>query len=184
MSHTSILAANCLVRCACRLSYSQIITVDVLSAYHSSDYWNDRIQCSCTSPLSPADRSLSMPVLVAPMAMQKLCHPEGELAMSRGAHAAGTINIVSTMATCGVGEVAAATKGPLWFQIYVLTHREATTQTIKEAEEVGYEAFVITIDAPRLGKYSPLPYIYPYRICLGPHVYMNLRCFRTSTRCT
>ena len=87
------------------------------------------------------------------MAMQRLCHPEGELAMSRAAAAAGASMVVSTMATCSVEEVAAAAGAAhLWFQVYVLTRRDVTAAMIRAAEAAGYRAIVVTVDAPRLGK--------------------------------
>ena len=97
-------------------------------------------------------RKLAMPILVAPMAMQRLCDPDGELAMARAATAAGSAMILSTMATASVEEVAATGCSPLWFQIYVLTRRDVTAAMVKEAEALGYEALVVTVDAPRLGK--------------------------------
>lgn len=50
-------------------------------------------------------RHMASPVLVAPMAMQRLCHPDGELAMARGAAAAGVPYILSTMATASLDEL-------------------------------------------------------------------------------
>jgi (S)-2-hydroxy-acid oxidase len=94
-----------------------------------------------------------MPAIVAPMAMQRLCHPDGgEVAMAAGATAAGTAMTLSTMATSSLEEVAAGTGSkPLWFQLYVLTRRDVTASIVKDAEKAGYKALVITIDAPRLG---------------------------------
>jgi (S)-2-hydroxy-acid oxidase len=95
---------------------------------------------------------LSMPIIVAPMAMQRLCHPEGELAMAAGATATGTAMALSTMATSSLEEIAATGSNPLWFQLYVLTRRDVTASIVKGAEKAGYKALIITVDAPRLGK--------------------------------
>ncbi len=96
--------------------------------------------------------NLSLPVLVAPMAFQKMAHPDGELAVSRAAHAVGTTMIVSTMANISLQDIAADTTGNLWFQVYVLKERRYTQHMVEEAERAGYRAIVITVDAPVLGK--------------------------------
>ncbi|GAB4813332.1 hypothetical protein N2152v2_000378 [Parachlorella kessleri] len=103
----------------------------------------------------PDGQRLSMPVIVAPMAMQRLCHPDGELAMARAAAACGISMCVSTMATSSLAEVAAASSAGarhLWFQMYVLTRRDVSEMMVREAEALGYTALVVTVDAPRLGK--------------------------------
>ena len=97
---------------------------------------------------------LSMPVIIAPMAMQRMAHPDGELAMAAAAAELGTIMTLSTMATTSLEEVASSTpkSAKLWFQVYVLTRRDVTAGLVRDAEAAGYRALVVTIDAPRLGK--------------------------------
>jgi 4-hydroxymandelate oxidase len=95
---------------------------------------------------------VSMPVLVAPTAMQKLAHPDGECGMARAAAAAGTLMVVSTTATIGLAEVASATPDPKWFQVYVYRDREYTRQLVREAVQAGYRALMLTVDAPVLGR--------------------------------
>ena len=95
---------------------------------------------------------LEMPVIVAPMAMQRMCDPAGELAMAAGANAAGAGMALSTMATSTLEEVASTGCPNLWFQLYVLTRRDVTEAMVRDAEAAGYKALVITVDAPRLGK--------------------------------
>jgi len=95
---------------------------------------------------------LSMPVLVAPVAYQRLAHPEGELAMARAAAAAGTAMCLSTLATARPGEVAAAApSGRRWFQLYCFRDGAITRALMEEAVESGFEAIVVTVDAPRGG---------------------------------
>jgi len=65
---------------------------------------------------------LAMPVAVAPVALQRLAHPEGELATARAAATAGTAMILSTMATTSIEEVVCVA-APLWFQLYLLRDR-------------------------------------------------------------
>lgn len=95
---------------------------------------------------------LSMPVLVAPVAYQGLVDPEGERAMARAAAGAGTVMCLSTLATNRPGPVAeAAPGGRRWFQLYAFEDEEVTRALIDEAVDHGYEAIVLTIDAPRGG---------------------------------
>jgi 4-hydroxymandelate oxidase len=93
-----------------------------------------------------------MPVLVAPTAMQKLAHPAGECATARGARAAGTMMITSTTATTALGEVIAASQGPMWFQLYLYQDRAKSKALIEEAVRAGYRGVVLTVDAPLLGR--------------------------------
>jgi isopentenyl diphosphate isomerase/L-lactate dehydrogenase-like FMN-dependent dehydrogenase len=96
---------------------------------------------------------VSMPVLVAPTAIQRLAHPDGEPGMARAAAAAGTVMCLSTLATASPAEVAAAAPGGVrWFQLYVFRDRGATRSFVDEAAEHGYGAIVLTVDAPRLGR--------------------------------
>ncbi len=94
-----------------------------------------------------------MPVVIAPLALQRLAHPEGELATARAAAAAGTIMCLSTASTTRPAEVAAAAPGaPRWFQVYVFHDRGITEALIAEAIDSGYSALVLTVDAPFLGR--------------------------------
>jgi isopentenyl diphosphate isomerase/L-lactate dehydrogenase-like FMN-dependent dehydrogenase len=96
---------------------------------------------------------ISLPVLVAPVAFQRVAHPDGELATARAAAAAGTIMCLSTMATTGPAEVAvAAPGGPRWLQIYVFKDRGITRALIEQAVEAGFSALVLTVDTPFLGR--------------------------------
>lgn len=96
---------------------------------------------------------ISMPVLVAPMAFQRLAHPEGELATARGAARADTIFCLSTVATASAENVAAAApEGARWFQLYVFQDRGLTRELLQEAAAAGFTAIVLTVDLPRLGR--------------------------------
>jgi isopentenyl diphosphate isomerase/L-lactate dehydrogenase-like FMN-dependent dehydrogenase len=95
---------------------------------------------------------ISMPILVAPVAFQRMAHDDGEQGMARAAAEAGTLMCLSTIATARPSEVAqAAPGGKRWFQLYIFRDRAVTQALIDEAVEFGYEAIVLTIDAPRLG---------------------------------
>jgi 4-hydroxymandelate oxidase len=95
---------------------------------------------------------VSMPVLIAPTAMQRLAHPDGEIGMARAAEQAETLMIVSTTATIGLAEVAASTPAPKWFQVYIYQSREYTERLVARAVTAGYKALVLTVDAPVLGR--------------------------------
>ena len=95
----------------------------------------------------------SMPLLVAPMAFQAMAHETGELGMAQAAAAAGTVMCVSTLATAGPAEVAsAAPGGRRWLQLYWLKDFEIVKGILAEARESGYEAIVLTVDAPYSGR--------------------------------
>jgi isopentenyl diphosphate isomerase/L-lactate dehydrogenase-like FMN-dependent dehydrogenase len=95
---------------------------------------------------------VSMPILVAPVAYQRLVDPEGEAAMARAAAAAETVMCLSTLATMRPSEVAAeAPPGRRWFQLYCFRDEGVTRALVEEAIDAGFEAIVITVDAPRGG---------------------------------
>src|SRR5882724_4068376 len=96
--------------------------------------------------------TISFPVLLAPTALNRLGHPDGELAVARAAGAANTVMVLSTTASSTIEEVAAAAAGPLWFQLYVYRDRNVTRSLVKRAEASGYRAIVLTVDMPRMGK--------------------------------
>jgi isopentenyl diphosphate isomerase/L-lactate dehydrogenase-like FMN-dependent dehydrogenase len=95
---------------------------------------------------------VSMPALVAPMAFQQIAHEEGEVAMARGAAAAGTVMCVSTVATATPTDIAAAAPdAPRWLQIYVFRDRGVSDEVIEQALAVGFSALVLTADLPVYG---------------------------------
>ncbi|MES2939871.1 MAG: alpha-hydroxy acid oxidase [Pseudomonadota bacterium] len=98
-------------------------------------------------------RTLEHPLLVAPMAFQKLAHPEGELAVACAAAAQQAGLVASTQASIDLESIAKAFadepgRGPLWFQLYAQDTRDATLELVRRAEAAGYEALVLTVDAP------------------------------------
>lgn len=92
------------------------------------------------------------PVLIAPTAYHRLFHPEGELATVEAAKFLNVPYIVSTQASVGIEEIATHGSGtPLWFQLYIQHDRGFTEELVKRAEGAGYEAIVLTVDAPVSG---------------------------------
>jgi isopentenyl diphosphate isomerase/L-lactate dehydrogenase-like FMN-dependent dehydrogenase len=95
---------------------------------------------------------LAAPILVAPVAYQRLVDPEGEVGMARAATAAGTVMTLSTLATTRPSELAAALpSGRRWFQLYCFKDEAVTRGLMEEAIDSGFEAIVLTVDAPRGG---------------------------------
>jgi isopentenyl diphosphate isomerase/L-lactate dehydrogenase-like FMN-dependent dehydrogenase len=97
-------------------------------------------------------RTLPFPVMLAPVALHQLVHPEGELATARAATKAGTVMILSTMSSTPIEEVAAEASGPKWFQLYCYGERSVTERLVKRAEDAGFEALCLTVDVPLLGR--------------------------------
>jgi 4-hydroxymandelate oxidase len=95
---------------------------------------------------------LPTPILVAPMAFQKLAHPDGELATARACATAGALYVASTVATCSLEEIAAVAAGPKWFQLYVFKDRGVTRSLVERAEAAGYQAIEMTADVPVMGR--------------------------------
>ncbi|MFQ3614003.1 MAG: alpha-hydroxy acid oxidase [Cyanobacteriota bacterium] len=97
---------------------------------------------------------LGSPLWIAPTAFQGLAHPEGELATARAAAKAGVGMVLSTMATQSLESVAAVAHPqiPQWFQLYVHRDRGLTRCLLERAEQAGYQALCLTVDAPVLGR--------------------------------
>jgi isopentenyl diphosphate isomerase/L-lactate dehydrogenase-like FMN-dependent dehydrogenase len=96
---------------------------------------------------------VSMPVLVAPTAFQRLADPDGELASARGAAAAGTIFCLSTLASYTPIEIAeGAPEGQNWLQLYWSPDRGFTRALVEAAEAAGFSAIALTVDLPLAGR--------------------------------
>jgi len=94
---------------------------------------------------------VSIPLLVAPTALQCLAHPEGECATAQAAGRADTLMIAGTTSTRSLEEIAQAASGPLWFQLYVYPSLQYAEKLVHRAESAGYRAIVLTVDLPTLG---------------------------------
>ncbi|WP_439630408.1 alpha-hydroxy-acid oxidizing protein, partial [Gemmata sp.] len=95
---------------------------------------------------------LPAPLLFAPVGVQTLLHPDGELATARAAADLGLPFVLSTVASKSIEDVAAAGgPGPRWFQLYWSRDREVTRSLLRRAERAGYAAVVVTLDTPILG---------------------------------
>ena len=106
-----------------------------------------------TAATSVLGTEVSFPVLVAPMAFQGLAHEDGERAMAQGVAAAGTIMCLSTLSTMSLEETAeAAPDGQRWFQLYWGPDRGRVQELLGRAAAAGYEAIVLTVDLPEVGR--------------------------------
>lgn len=94
---------------------------------------------------------LSLPVLLAPVGYSRLMHPEGEVGAARCAGAAGTAYILSTISGHRLEDVKAASKGPVFYQLYLMGGRGAAEGSIARARKAGFSALVVTIDTPVAG---------------------------------
>jgi 4-hydroxymandelate oxidase len=95
---------------------------------------------------------VSMPILVAPMALQRLADPDGECATVRGADRAGAAMVLSSLATCDLDEVAAAAPDAVrLMQVYIMKDRTRTVDMVHRAVAAGYRALVLTVDLPVSG---------------------------------
>jgi L-lactate dehydrogenase (cytochrome) len=91
------------------------------------------------------------PVLLSSTGLNRLAHPEGELAVARAAGREGCIFIVGVFSSYTIEEIRAAASGPLWFQIYLWKDRQVTRDLVERARAAGYEALCLTVDVPVLG---------------------------------
>ncbi len=90
--------------------------------------------------------TVAVPVLLAPAGSQLRAHRDGELAAARAAAAAGALMVVSMSADYTLESIAAASGGPLWFQVYMLKDRGAIRELVDRAEAASYRAIVLTVD--------------------------------------
>jgi L-lactate dehydrogenase (cytochrome) len=94
---------------------------------------------------------LAFPVLLAPVGYSRLMHPEGEVAAARCAGSAGTAYILSTISGHRLGDVKAASAGPVFYQLYLMGGRGAAEASMARARQAGFAALVVTIDTPVAG---------------------------------
>ena len=94
---------------------------------------------------------ISFPAFLAPVGYSRVMHPGGEVVAAAAAGAAGTGYTLSTISGHKMEDVRAATKGPAWFQLYLVGGRAAAEGGIERARNAGFNALVVTIDTPVAG---------------------------------
>ena len=98
-------------------------------------------------------RTLAHPILLAPVAYQRMAHPDGELATAVAASAQEAGFVLSTQSSLLLETVARAVRddadrGPMWMQLYLQHDAGFNRELVQRAEAAGYEALVLTVDAP------------------------------------
>ena len=155
-----------------RGSWDEVTVAENLAAFRRRRF-RPRVLVD-TSRLDTSTTLLGFPVAVpfgvAPMALQGLLHPEGEVAMARAATAAGAtfcLSTVSSRSLEAVAEAASDGTGPRWFQLYVHRDRTFSRSLVERAAAAGYAALVVTVDLPVMGhrdseirRSEPLPGTY------------------------
>lgn len=97
-------------------------------------------------------RDWAAPIGIAPMGFHTAVHPEGEVATARAAGSTGLPFVVGMFAGRLLETIAEAATAPLWLQIHCLRDRSATRRLIDRAAAAGFEALVVSVDAPRPGR--------------------------------
>jgi isopentenyl diphosphate isomerase/L-lactate dehydrogenase-like FMN-dependent dehydrogenase len=115
------------------------------------------------------------PLIIAPMAVQRLAHREAEVATARAAAATGAVMCLSTFGSTSLSDLAAAVPDAArWFQLYVFKDRGRSRELVARALDHGYEALVVTADLPVLGVRerelrSPVASVVPSAQALSGH---------------
>src|SRR5258706_7814495 len=99
-----------------------------------------------------AGEEVAMPVALAPTGSTGMQHADGEILAAQAAEAFGVPFTLSTMSICSIEDVAAHTKKPFWFQLYVMRDRDFTTRLIERARAAGCSALMLTLDLQILGQ--------------------------------
>ena len=94
---------------------------------------------------------LALPFLLGPIGSTRMFYPHGESAAAKAAGEAGTVYTLSTLSGSTVEEVRAASRGPLWYQLYLVGGHEVAKKAIARARAAGFTALVVTIDTPVAG---------------------------------
>ena len=93
-------------------------------------------------------QNLSLPVILGPVGLAGMNARRGEVQAARAAEQAGIPFCLSTVSACSIGEVAAGTSRPFWFQLYMIRDRGFMRDLLIKAREAGCSALVFTVDMP------------------------------------
>ena len=105
----------------------------------------------CDTRASVLGSDLAMPLLLAPVGFSRLIHPRGEVCAARAAGKAGVGFTLTTISGSSLEDVAAATSGPKWYQLYLVGGREAAEAALARARAAGFTVLAITIDTGTFG---------------------------------
>jgi isopentenyl diphosphate isomerase/L-lactate dehydrogenase-like FMN-dependent dehydrogenase len=93
-----------------------------------------------------------MPVAIAPVGLTGMQSADGEIKAARAAEKFGIPFILSTMSICSIEDIAAHTKAPFMFQLYMMRDREAMANMIERVRQAGCSALVLTLDLQVIGQ--------------------------------
>jgi len=96
-------------------------------------------------------QEMPFPILLSPTGFQGLIAPQGDLAAAKGAAKAKATYVIGASASMKVEDIAPATTGPVWFQLYVQRDRGFTRELVQRAEDAGCRVLVVTVDSPTFG---------------------------------
>jgi isopentenyl diphosphate isomerase/L-lactate dehydrogenase-like FMN-dependent dehydrogenase len=115
-----------------------------------------RPQCAvaldaCALDTNVLGHELALPFLLAPVGSSRMFWPRGEAVAAREAGNARTAYILSTLSGTRLEDVRAASRGPCWYQVYLVGGRDVALRAIGRAKAAGFSALVVTIDTPVAG---------------------------------
>ena len=106
---------------------------------------------NCSLATTVVGTELALPLMLGPVGSSRLFHPGGEVAAARAAGAAGLGYVLSTLSGSRMEDVRAASKGPVWYQLYLVGGHDVARAAIARARAAGFSALVVTIDTPVAG---------------------------------
>jgi isopentenyl diphosphate isomerase/L-lactate dehydrogenase-like FMN-dependent dehydrogenase len=106
---------------------------------------------NCNLSARVLGQDIAFPALLAPVGYSRMMHPGGEVAAARAAGEFGTGYILSTVSGHRLEDVKAASRGPVWYQLYLIGGRPAAEAAIERIRAAGFSALVITIDTAMAG---------------------------------
>ena len=95
---------------------------------------------------------VTMPIALAPTGLTGMQHADGEILAARAAQEFGVPFTLSTMSICSIEDVAAATRSPFWFQLYVTRDRDFVERLIGRAQAAHCSALMLTLDLQVIGQ--------------------------------
>ena len=120
-----------------KIKFKQRVAVDISNRDTSVEIFGSR---------------LKMPCAIAPVGLQGMQHPDGEILAAKAAENFGIPYTLSTMSICSIEDVAKKTSNPFWFQLYVMKDHNFSKNLIKRAKDVGCSALILTVDLQILGQ--------------------------------
>ena len=120
-----------------KIKFKQRVAVDISNRDTSVEIFGSR---------------LKMPCAIAPVGLQGMQYPDGEILAAKAAENFGIPYTLSTMSICSIEDVAKKTSNPFWFQLYVMKDQSFSKNLIKRAKDVGCSALILTVDLQILGQ--------------------------------